>query len=288
LILPTIRDRGFALVSVLWGISILSLIASAMLTDAVVSRHLERNAWWRTRAEALAQAGVNRAVVGLMDARADVRWRIDAVPQTLSFGGADITISIEDELGKIDLNATDGDTLRRLFESAGADKALASALAARTLDWRTSEVGHSLNGASADSYRTAGLSYKPRGGAFQSVDELTLVLGMTPQLFERVAPALTVYSGRPFFDATVAPKEALLTFPGYDDAKVAEIIASRREGQGIRVSLPLGMENPSSSLAGRPFTVAVTVVLEGSRMSERQVIRLTGDPSRPYLVLELR
>ncbi len=82
------------------------------------------------------------------------------------------------------------------------------------IDWRTPKNTRSLNGATADDYRNAGYAWLPRGGPFQSVDELALVMGMTPQIFARVAPALTVYSHQRDFDLRVAPKEALLAVPG--------------------------------------------------------------------------
>jgi general secretion pathway protein K len=281
------RERGFALVSVLWGISLMSLIASAVMTSGVLSRHMERNSWNKVQAEALVQAGINLAILGLMDSRDDVRWRIDGVPRQLGFAGATITVAIEDEFGKIDLNATNDDALRRLFRSVGLEPALADALTDRALDWRTSAGGHRLNGVSDAEYGAAGLSYVPRHGAFQSVDELKLVLGMTPEIFARVEPALTVYSQRPFFDSNVAPKEALLTLPGFDEAKVNELIATRESGPGIHVSLPMGVIDPTSSLTGRAFTIVVTVVTASVHFSEQEVVRLTGDPSRPYLVLNL-
>ena len=49
-------------------------------------------------------------------------------------------------------------------------------------------------GAKAPQYRAAGLPYGPPGTPFQSVDELADVLGMTPALFARLAPHLTVFT----------------------------------------------------------------------------------------------
>ena len=278
-------ERGLALVSVLWGISILSLIASTVMTSTLVSRHMERNAWSRIRLETLMDAAVNRAVLALIDSRDSMRWRIDGVPQKFAVEGTEFTIRIEDELGKIDLNASDMGTFQRLFRAVGLQPADADALAARIVDWRTQGAGHQLDGAKEADYRAAGVAYGPRGGAFQSVDELNLVLGMTPEIFAKVEPALTVYSNKTFFEQTVAPREALLTLPGYDEDRVAEILTRRASGPGIKTNLPVAILDPTASLAGRAFTIEVIVVGQNERAKFHEIVRLTGDSGRPYLVL---
>jgi general secretion pathway protein K len=52
-------------------------------------------------------------------------------------------------------------------------------------------------------------------------------MDMTPELFRRVEPALTVYSGRPFIDPRLAPAEVLLALRSMDAGKVADLIAAR-------------------------------------------------------------
>lgn len=67
----------------------------------------------------------------------------------------------------------------------------------RILDWREPGIGKRLNGAKAEDYRAAGIVYGPRKAPFESVEEVKLVMGMTAQLFDALAPALTVYSQTP-------------------------------------------------------------------------------------------
>ena len=73
---------------------------------------------------------------------------------------------------------------------------------------------------------------------------------MTPALFARVRPALTVYTKRPMFDPNTAPKEALLALPGNDEARVENILAERAQTPG-ETSNPAGTISPSMSLGGR-------------------------------------
>ncbi len=60
------RNRGIALVVVLWTLLLLSLIAASFLALTRGEIGVARNAVDNARAEALADAGVHRAVLGLM------------------------------------------------------------------------------------------------------------------------------------------------------------------------------------------------------------------------------
>ena len=93
-----------------------------------------------------------------------------------------------------------------------------------------------VNGAKDQAYRLAGTSYRPRNGPFQSVDELLLVMDMTPALFTRIAPALTVYSGRQFIDPQVAPREALLALRNMDPARRTRCCRSARASKAPALS----------------------------------------------------
>ena len=51
------------------------------------------------------------------------------------------------------------------------------------------------NGAEEAAYRAAGLPWGPKNAPFETVEELQQVLGMTADIYKRVAPSLTTYSG---------------------------------------------------------------------------------------------
>jgi general secretion pathway protein K len=292
-----------ALISVLWGIALLSLIAASFLSTGNVSFRLAHNAVEIARTDALVDAAVNRAALALLDSRPDQRWRVDGSAQSINLAGAPIRIAIQDELGRIDLNHADGSLLIGLLQSAGLDAKAAGDLADKILDWRDANPAKRLNGAKAQDYRIAGLSHRPRNGPYQSVDELKLVIGMTSELFRRIAPALTVYSGRPLIDPQVAPAQALLALPTMDAAKVASVIAARAESTiGPAGSQPLPADSPLSlQLIGRAYTVHVELekpiplpspsrVLKsaGDVSAHAVVIRLIDDPIKPYWVLSRR
>ena len=267
-----------ALISVLWGVALLTAIAVSFLAAGNTSYHLARNALDAVQTDAAAEAAVNRAVLALLDPRPDMRWRTDGVPHVVAFEGTRMTVRIQDELGRIDLNNADGSVLIALFQSVGLDVQAAGALVDKILDWRDAGTLKRLNGAKDADYRAAGFPYRPRSGPFQSVDELKLVMDMTPALFERVAPAITVYSGRASIDPQVAPPEALMALPTMDAQKVAVALGARA-GQPVTGAAPL---------IGRAFTIRIDIERPNGMQHREAVVRLTDHPRQIFWLLDWR
>jgi general secretion pathway protein K len=276
-----------ALISVLWGIALLSIVAASFLSAGKVSYRHAHNTLEIAQTDAVAEAAINRAILALLDLRPDKRWRVDGIAQTFNFAGTSVRISIQDELGRIDLNHADGSLLVGLFQSAGLDAPLASSLVDKILDWRDTNALKRLNGAKAQDYVRTGRAYRPRNGPFQSVDELKLVMDVTAELFRRVEPALTVYSGRPFIDPRVAPAEALLALPAMDAGKVASLIADRAAST-YGQPLPGGASAPSLPVTGRAFTIRAEFEKPSGLPAREAVVRITDDPAKPYWVLSWR
>jgi general secretion pathway protein K len=263
------------LLSVLWGLALLGAIATAFLTTGSTSYRLARNALDAAQVDVAAEAAANRAVLGLLDPNPQTRWRTDGVARVIDFEGTRMQVRVQDELGRIDLNNADGTLLIGLLQSVGLAPDAASALVDKILDWRDSGTLKRLNGAKDPEYRAAGLPYRPRNGPFQSVDELKLVMGMTAELFRRVEPALTVYSGRPSFDPQVATPEALRALPTMDAQKVAALVAARGAQPAI-TTLPL---------IGRAFAIRIEVERPAGPQHRGAVVRLTDHPQQIFWLL---
>jgi general secretion pathway protein K len=263
------------LLSVLWGLALLAAIATSFLSAGSTSYRLARNALDAAQVDVAAEAAVNGVVLALLDPNPERRWRTDGVSRVIDFEGTRMQVQVQDELGRIDLNNADGSLLISLFQSVGLDAQAASALVDKILDWRDSSGLKRLNGAKDPEYRAAGFSYRPRNGPFQSVDELKLVMSMTSELFRRVEPALTVYSGRPSFDPQIAPPEALRALPTMDAQKVAALVASRT-GQPAVAGVPL---------IGRAFTIRIDIERSAGVQHREGVVRLTDHPLQIFWLL---
>jgi general secretion pathway protein K len=282
-------EHGWALVSVLWVVTALTLMAAATEELTTSAYRIERRALDRAQTEAALDAAMSRSALAIEAPDIADRWRVDGVPQSFTFDGKTITVTIQDELGRFDLNAMDGSMLGALFRAENLPLDESSKLVDRILDWRGSADLHRLHGATTEDYAAAGLPYGPRHGPFQSVDELRLVLGMPPDLFAKIRPALTVYSKRPMVDPSIATPEALLALYGGDQQKVDDALGLRNgsAAQPGESSASTGVAD-ISSIAGRAFSLSATTSFEGHALTRSSVIELTGDTKRPYLVLAWR
>jgi general secretion pathway protein K len=279
-------ERGWALVSVLWIVTAIALIAAATESLTVTSYRFERRALARAQIEAALDAGITESMLGIEAPDIADRWRVDGTPRAVEFNGIALKISVQDELGKFDLNLVDGPALTALLRSQGVGQGEAATLTARVLDWREASEGgaHRINGGTDTDYGAAGLSYRPRHGPFQSVDELQLVLGMTPDLFARIRPALTVYTKRPTIDTNVAPREALLAFYDGDQVKVDQILRTRE----TNATAPGVTLDPAADPSGHALTITVESEFEHRHYARTAVVMLTPDDPRPYLILAWR
>lgn len=287
-------ERGWALISVLWTVAMLGMMAAATQDLTVTSVRTERRALARAHLDADLDAAVAKALLQLDDTRVNNRWRIDGHPYAFTYDRIPMTISIQDEDGKFDLNEADDDTLVPLFVSVGVDSKTAAVISDRIVEWRTqltSDDTHTLHGGTDADYAAAGLPWRPRHGDFQSVAELNLVLGMTPVLYARVRPMLTVYSRSDSPDEDVAPLMVLnALYPG--NAGKVQTIMSQRDGTYVQAGLHTGAPNtlstaiisPGTDLAGRVFEIDVDATYLGRHQTRRVVALLTGGGQNPYLV----
>jgi general secretion pathway protein K len=83
--------------------------------------------------------------------------------------------------------------LAALFGSVGVDPGKAQSLAAAIADFRDADNLVRPRGAEESEYRSAGLAWGPKNAPFQAVEELQQVLGMTDEIYGRVAADLTTY-----------------------------------------------------------------------------------------------
>ncbi|MEE2969905.1 MAG: hypothetical protein VX741_07205 [Pseudomonadota bacterium] len=89
-----------------------------------------------------------------------------------------------------------------------------------------------LNGAEDSAYSAAGREYGPKNARFETVDELRRVLGVTPDIYRRLAPLVTVHSGRRGINPVTAPHALLLALPGGDPGQIDDLVAGRMPGAG--------------------------------------------------------
>jgi len=260
---PRIRGQrlhaGIALISVLWVLVLLSTLALGLSATVRTELSLAANSIGMSKARYAAEGGVQIGAQNLLLPRAE-RWPADGSIREVAIDGIRLKIATFDESGKIDLNYADPELLARLLILADVDQNRAIALADAILDWRDGDDLRRLQGAEASDYRAAGLPYEPRDGPFESVSELQLVLGMEPDIFDRIRQALTVYSGSSGVNVELASPQVAEAIAGFEQMRpntvdrVFTLHVEAESPDGMRAQLSVTLQ-PVPGRPTRPFDV---------------------------------
>jgi general secretion pathway protein K len=223
-------EQGVALVIVLWTVMLLTVIAGNFVFAMRTETSAVRNAISAAQAEAMANGAVHRALYETFRPAVDVNtWKADGRERQWEKDGAKIKVVMMDESGKIDINTSSDALLKGLLLSVGVDAAKAEQLLDSILDWRDVDLLPRPFGAEIEAYQAAGLKYEPANAPFEVVEQLQQVLGMTPDIYLRLAPLITVHSRQPGINTLVAPRNVLMAIPNVDPAQVDAYIAQRND-----------------------------------------------------------
>jgi general secretion pathway protein K len=184
------RSRGFALLIVLWSMVLLSLLFARLVSAGRSEAEIAFNL--RAAAQRQAQAdGILYSVIFSLLGPAAGHWRADGAVHRIRLPNAIASVSIKNLDGRINPNTASAALLAALLSRVGADATTAREVSQAIVDWRSPDAQGLFE---APKYLGAGLSYSPAGSPFQSIGELGLVLGMTPDLLAKMAPHLSVYN----------------------------------------------------------------------------------------------
>lgn len=262
------REAGFALLIVLWSLALLALIGVRLAATGRSQVQLAGNLQAAARAEAAADAALHEALFRLLDASPS-RW--DPVQQPLrriAVPGGVAEVMVESLGGLLNPNIASPDQWQELLRRLGVETQQAVALTAALLDWRQPATAVTPDAAKAAAYRRAGRDYAPPGEPFHGIDELGLVLGMSPELLERLRPLLSTDNpGEP--DPALAPPllaEALAASAGAGMVFQAPPVAP---AQVVRITATARLAGPAET-----------------RFTRQAVVRLGSGPrGRPWRVL---
>ncbi|MDC7807813.1 type II secretion system protein GspK [Luteimonas sp BLCC-B24] len=270
--------RGAALLLVLWLITLLAALVGAFALTARIENQQGRLVSRGLVADQAARAGLEYALTRLASSDPTLQWQPDGRPYAWRFHDAEVELRIVDETGKVDLNAADGELLAALARAVGADQDAAVRVAGAIVDWRDGDdFVQVAGGAESADYAAAGRPYGAKNALFESVAEVEQVLGMTPALFEVLAPHLTIYSRLPAPDPQFAAAEVLQAM-GVDADPVLE---ARAAGAAQRAGALLGSGSGTYSIDSRAR------LEEGRSARLRAVVRTGGGavPGTAYSVL---
>ena len=183
-------ERGFVLLIVLWWLALLLFLGTqiAAATHMVVS--ISSNIRGGAVAEAAVEGAVHAAIFHLLAGD----WSADGAIHVVRGMQAATEVRVDNEGDRIDPNVAPAALMQALLQECGAAAKSAEELAAAIYDWRSLDIQQSGGAIPGRRYQAAGLNYRPPHSRFASLDELGLVLGMTPELHRCLEPHVSVYA----------------------------------------------------------------------------------------------
>ncbi len=197
-------EKGIALFLVIWVLALLSVIVGefchAMRTEVNITRNFKE----QTEAYYAARAGLMAAVVELIelettppktmtaeeaglgvkeDGEGEIDWRINVEIPNVPFGTNSFSVIIGNVAGKVNINEAQQNLLRMMLDGFGLSDDEKDIVVDSILDWRDQDSLHRANGAEDDYYMALPKPYQAKDDKFESVEELLLVRGVTPEIF---------------------------------------------------------------------------------------------------------
>lgn len=250
------REKGMVLLLVLVVVALLTSLLTELAFSTLVDLRLTETFRDSTRAYYLARGGVSAGRMILQEDRnrydsRDETWSQGVVNYPVGEGA--VSIDIQDLDGKLAVNAlVNGnnpqalvvDRFYRFFVALEIENLADPAeLTAALIDWldegdepypiiRTDDVNIPVAGAEDIYYQERSAPYACKNAPLETLEELLLVKGFTPELFKIAAPHLAVNGGAQI-NINTASSKVLMSLHSLVDERVAEIIIAHRQDTAI-------------------------------------------------------
>jgi len=268
------EDAGFAILLVLLLLAVLSSIAALFVTRITTNTRATSYIVQNIKAEALANAGARLALLELERLKRGkinrIRLRERFSCRVVEVDNAVLEIVAQDVAGKIDLNTASPTLLELLFLGLMNDPKAANSIISKLLDYRDNNSEVRPQGAEQAAYEAAGLTYGPKNGPLDSVEELEQVLGVPSELYKLALPHITVNSRQSGIDVEHAAPQLLTLLRN-------ALPLNGLTPSNLTHGLPLVLLSPS---ARRTYRVFVTAKLpSGVTFRRDTVIELSQVPN---------
>ena len=243
-------ESGLALIMVLWILTVLSVIALSftfMARTEVYSTIAFRDG---IEKKLIAEAGIERGIMELFYRSANKNQvsaiegseviRIDGRQNEGEIAEDKYSFSIADESGKININAltdANGIILNNLMVNVGIPGETANIIMDSVLDWKDEDNLRRLNGAEDSYYESLPVPYKAKNGNFDTLEELLLVRGVTPEILfgdgshPGLINFLTVYPKGSAINLNAASKEVIAALPNMTSSMADKIVEFRESAE---------------------------------------------------------
>ncbi len=246
--------EGFVLIVVLCMVIMMSVLLLGFNYESRSNLHTVDDFRKSEQALNCAKAGLNIAIAAARDTP-DIHndkslLNLFSGEDTFAVDQGKCSITISEESGKVNvnhlknkngnLNRTRIEQLLRLIDllsqKGPGHSDIGYGLVPSLIDWTDSDdeiecltfIKNDNLGAESSYYRQLKPPYKCRNKSLETTEELLLVQGITPQIFDRIHDYLTVY-GDGKININCAPKLILESLSENMDAALAQLIIDRRK-----------------------------------------------------------
>lgn len=255
------NEKGMVLLLVLVVVALLTSLITEFAFSTHVDLRLTETFRDRTRAWYLAKGGIQAGRMILQDDRNGYDhpsefWGIGVPSYAVGEEGV-VSISLIDLDARMNLNRIVSagrqnpnvpiyDSFIRLFDNLGLDNP--NALADALVDWIDVDDSPRDEGAESNDYQRLEQPYAAKNDYLDSLDELALIQGFTPEVIRQIAPFVSVFGGEAV-NINTAPAEVLMAMDALEligRAQAEEIIGHRADKpfeQATELNSISGLEN---------------------------------------------
>lgn len=246
--------QGFALLAVFWIILLLSLLclgyatAARFRAQAALNRKrqlVDRYLYQSAREKGYHEFRKSRANQVLLHKQEEIEtivaetvelWFPRYEPYVYKLNDEGIAVRLLDEKGKFSVNDIPVSLWQEILAACGVPPgAEQTAITNAVKDWIDPDDEHRMDGAENDYYQSLEHPYACKNYYIETLEELLLVKGITPELYygteehPGLSSFLSVYGDRQKIDVNCAEPAAFLLVEGLPEDSIEEIIKLRRE-----------------------------------------------------------
>lgn len=250
-------DDGYVMVAALVFVALFASLAASTLSSTAGAGAQARAGLHQSRSAALIDAGMASAGYALFagDATARPPSSID-----LTLAGGTVRVTIEDEAGRVDLNAADEELLAALYRAFGGGRLQAESFAQAVVSWR-------------DTVREKwpAIAVRP----FRHVGDLLQVPGTAPADVDTLLQHTTVFNPQGSIDPLSAPLRLIAALPGITQADLESLATARLVPGTTTEAVFARLVDPSRHLARNPsgiYRVSIAARVESGHPREASAV----------------
>jgi general secretion pathway protein K len=286
-------QEGVVLIMILWVLTILMVIVLSFSYMAKTETYSSLSFKEGMEKKFMAEAGIERGIMELfyrnmyknqtLTIEGSEVWKIDGTPYSAQIGDGHYIVRVTDESGKVDINTVSDVVLKNLLVNLGIQGEEADTIVDSIMDWKDPDNLHRLHGAESDYYMSLPNPYKAKDANFDTLEELLLVKGITPEILYGdskkigIINFLTVNSKMNRININAAPKEVLMAIPGVTP-ELADAIIEYRKTKEITNLAEIGIPAESNTL------MAPYISLGGSNTFTIDAVGYKGSEKGGYAI----